>query len=103
MRCERGLKKFPPESQVEQEYKTGQRNVLNMVGKLNKLCQQLKKYFYLFMASLPSNRSHSWRTDSHKNKKKTERELWVAACIPFLHRPTWSRFIGVHTNSLVVE
>ena len=44
MRCERGLKKFPPESQVEQEYKTGQRNVLNMVGKLNKLCQQLKKY-----------------------------------------------------------
>lgn len=33
MRCERGLKKFPPESQVEQEYKTGQRNVLNMVGK----------------------------------------------------------------------
>ena len=44
MRCERGLKKFPPESQVEQEYKTGQRNVLNMVGKLNKLCQQLKEY-----------------------------------------------------------
>ena len=33
MRCERGLKKFPPESQVEQEYKTGQRNVLNMVCK----------------------------------------------------------------------
>ena len=31
--CERGLKKFPPESQVEQEYKTGQRNVLNMVCK----------------------------------------------------------------------
>lgn len=70
MRCERGLKKFPPESQVEQEYKTGERNVLNMVCKRNKLCQQLKGTLYLFMARLPSKRSHSWRTDSHKNNKK---------------------------------
>ena len=44
MRCERGLKKLPPESHVEQEYKTGQRNVLNMVCKRYKLCQQLKEY-----------------------------------------------------------
>lgn len=78
MRCERELKKFPPESHVEQGYKTGERNVLNMVCKRNKLCQQLKSTLYLFKASLSSKRSHSWRTDSHKNNKKTEGELWVA-------------------------
>ena len=30
------------------------------------------------MASLPSKLSHSWRTDNHKNEKKTGGELWVA-------------------------
>ena len=42
MRCERGLKKFPPDSQVEQEYKTGQRNVLNMVCK-GKILSAIKR------------------------------------------------------------
>ena len=44
MHCVRGLKKFPPESHVEQGYKTGERNVLNMVCKGKKNCQQLKEY-----------------------------------------------------------
>lgn len=40
------------------------------------------------MASLPSKRSHSWRTDSHKNKKKLKESCgWPLAFLFFTGQP----------------
>lgn len=78
MHCVRGLKKFPPESHVEQGYKTGERNVLNMVCKGKKKLSAIKRvlFIYLWLACLASVPIHGGRIATRT--KKPGGELWVA-------------------------